>query len=250
MLCGVWSREVGVVCWEVSGRCLIVARGLWASCCVRDEDRGEIWHLLESHCLNGFQHHSARRDGAESDQGGSSGRLVLVKSDELNPWMMAMRKESYYQATQDDDLRKTIAQQTVRNGTDFLKDGDGLRCGTCAFIATDFRVTLTFGGSRRGTAAARATSSSVTGSCVACGGQYNWMDPNRVFVTQDGAGPARRRCFGLTHTHTTAGCVRESGVCSKSAGPFAKRWGQPRGHDHRRSAGAQQDDHHERAKEV
>ena len=47
------------------------------------------------------------------------------------------------------------------------------------------------------------------------------MDQNRVFVTKDGAGPERRRCFGLTHT-TTAGCVRESGVCSESAGPFAK----------------------------
>ena len=69
MLCGVWSREVGVLCWGVSGRCLIVARGLWASCCVRDEDRGEIWHLLKSQGLNGFQHHSARRDGAESDEG-------------------------------------------------------------------------------------------------------------------------------------------------------------------------------------
>ena len=79
---------------------------------------------------------------------------------------MAMRKESYYQAMQDDDLRKSIAQQTVRNGTDFLKDGDGLRCGTCALTASDFRVTLTFGGSRRGTAAARARRSSVTGGAL------------------------------------------------------------------------------------
>ena len=45
----------------------------------------------------------------------------LMKSDELNPWMMAKLQESYHQARQEDDQRKSIVQQVMQKSTDFLR---------------------------------------------------------------------------------------------------------------------------------
>ena len=45
----------------------------------------------------------------------------VMKSDELNPWTMAKLKESYFEAKQDDDQRKSVVQQIKQKNTDFLR---------------------------------------------------------------------------------------------------------------------------------
>ena len=39
----------------------------------------------------------------------------------VSPWMLAQRKESYCQARQEDDQRKSIVQQIMHKRTDFLR---------------------------------------------------------------------------------------------------------------------------------
>ena len=70
--------------------------------------------------------------------------------------MMVKLKECYYQAKQDNDQRRSIVQQMLQKGTDFLRriisPAEGQAGVTlCALIATDTRVKITSGGSRRGT---------------------------------------------------------------------------------------------------
>ena len=44
----------------------------------------------------------------------------LTRSEELNPWKMAKLKESYYQARQEDEQRKSIVQKVLQKITDSL----------------------------------------------------------------------------------------------------------------------------------
>ena len=50
-----------------------------------------------------------------------------MKSDELNPWMMAKLKGSCYRAKQGDDHHKSIVQQVLQKSTDFLEGQGGIR---------------------------------------------------------------------------------------------------------------------------
>ena len=45
-------------------------------------------------------------------------RSVLLESDELNLWTMGKLEESYHQAKQEDDQRKSIARQIMQKSTD------------------------------------------------------------------------------------------------------------------------------------
>ena len=47
----------------------------------------------------------------------------LMRSGELNPWMMAKLEESYHQARQDDQ-RQSIVQKVMQKCTDFFRQGD------------------------------------------------------------------------------------------------------------------------------
>ena len=47
--------------------------------------------------------------------------------------------------------------------------------------------------------------------CAACGGQYIWRDPNRVFVIQDGADPGEAKAF---RAHAPPEGQRENLMCA------------------------------------
>ena len=76
----------------------------------------------------------------------------LIRSEELNPWMMAQLKERHSQARQEDEQRKSIAQLVLQRSTDFLRRITAPVKGPMfALIATGSPSMITFGGSRRGT---------------------------------------------------------------------------------------------------
>ena len=45
----------------------------------------------------------------------------LMRSEELDPWMMAKLWESYCQARQENDPRKSTAQKVMKKSTDFVE---------------------------------------------------------------------------------------------------------------------------------
>ena len=105
--------------------------------------------------------------------------------------MLAELKESYHQAEQEDVQSKNIVQQVLARSTDFLRlvispvqrqGGITMSC-VCPhchrFLIEDFIW------------------------CAACGGQYNWLDPN-----QDIADASEAKVF-RTHLPPKGGCLRE-----------------------------------------
>ena len=79
----------------------------------------------------------------------------LMKSEEVNPWVMTKLRKSYYQAGQEDDQRKGIVQKVMQKSTDLLErivvpvEGQGgSHCPTCALIAADALMKVTPGALR------------------------------------------------------------------------------------------------------
>ena len=69
-------------------------------------------------------------------------------------------------------------------------------CRTCTHTVTDTRLKITSGSFRR---------SMVTAArCAACGGQYNWRDPNRVLLLQNCADPSEAHVFRAHHLRARA----------------------------------------------
>ena len=113
---------------------------------------------------------------------------ALMRSDELNP--------CYNQARQQHDQRTCIVQIRAR---------ETWHCRTCAHTARRFQledcswwVSLGHGDS------AKSRKKQCHWWCAACG-QYNWKDPNRVSVMQDGAEPTTVKVF-RAHAEPQGAC--------------------------------------------
>ena len=148
----------------------------------------------------------------------------LMKSVEINPWMMV-----HYQAKQDDDECKSRLCRRARisgDGSSRQLDREETHCRTCALIATGIRLKITSGGSRRGMVRA----AKAIGGVRRAAASTNWTDPNRVVVIQDIAGPSaakvsRGACENLMcllelicRRAETASRTRSSKVCTSRAG--------------------------------
>ena len=99
------------------------------------------------------------------------------------------------------------------------------------------------GGSRRGLGdGSKSKKKQCNWWCAACGGRYT----QGTLVIQGSADPGDAKVFRAPAT----GCARESRVCSQVFGERADGWRQPRGHDLRRFAGAEQVENHDSTEEV
>ena len=108
----------------------------------------------------------------------------LMKSVELNPWMMAKlqakRSRSTISASALCSNSCTRARTSCGHSSWQMKDREGSHCRTCAHTVNAIRLKTTSGGSRRRiVTASRGRRSSVTGGCAACGGQYQQCGPQR-----------------------------------------------------------------------
>ena len=119
-----------------------------------------------------------------SDQGRQAGDWAcLVKSDKLNEWASAKLRECCSEVEQEDEERKVFVQNILQKSTDFL---GGSSCQlkdkgrVTSYVCPHCHRYPSSGGSHRST-----RGSSATGGAQRCGGQYDWRNPNRVFIMQD-----------------------------------------------------------------
>ena len=85
------------------------------ACAESDKEELALLQQSENRRLPGIMVRRAVNAGRADDWS------ELMKSEELNPWMIAKLKASYGQATQDDDECKSIVQQIMQKSTDFLR---------------------------------------------------------------------------------------------------------------------------------
>ena len=114
----------------------------------------------------------------------------LMRSEELDPWMMEKLWESYYQARQENDPRKSIAQKVMKKSTDFLrriiaqlKDRVCPHCHRCPREDHIWWVSMRHGRNSVTGGEQRAAASSTGGK------------PNRILVTQDRVDGSETKVF-------------------------------------------------------
>ena len=114
----------------------------------------------------------------------------LMRSEELDPWMMAKLWESYYQARQENDPRKSNAQKVMKKSTDFLrriiaqlKDRVCPHCHRCPREDHIWWVSMRHGRNSAIGGERRAAASTTGGK------------PNRILVTQDRVNGSEAKVF-------------------------------------------------------
>ena len=168
----------------------------------------------------------------------------LMKSVELNPWMMAKLQAKRSRSTI--SARASCSNSCRRGRTSCgqsswqMKDREGSHRRTCAHTVNAIRLKTTSGGSRRRiVTAARARRSSVTGGARLVAHR---RDPTQNTASTNSANPSEAKVF-RAHASPKAR-AKFSWVLSKCK-PICRRAGKHLGHDLCRFAGAEQVENHE-----